>query len=199
MDDSRNSDRHVVTMLYRTLLCREPDAEGMELYVNRLAGGSSRIDAAQSLLLCEEYGRRNRSDREFIADVYSAILGREPSNEDDVDLWLEKVQRQGRGETVLAFCKMPEVIRKYAGDDSFLCEAGPFAEAGLVLREGQLLLFLTTLSGNAPFVIDRTTWPAIKPFLDQSGLYAVVLQAGSILDGISETLDATRGLKRRPA
>jgi Domain of unknown function (DUF4214) len=199
MDASALGDRQFITALYHLLLGREPDPVGMELYVRRLLSGTSRTFVAQSLLLCDEYARRARSDRQFVTDLYSAVLGRQPSPADDVDRFVEQTHYEGKSQAIATFCKLPEVIRRYSRDDSFLCEEGPFAEAGLVLRDDHLLLSLTTMSASAPLVIDRENWPVIKPFLDQLGLYAVVVQAESVLDGISDKMEPTQGLKRRGA
>lgn len=66
-----------VTALFRSVLGREVDAEGLRYGMDRLNVGRTREEMVKDFFLSKEYEERKRTDEEFVKDAYRALLGRE--------------------------------------------------------------------------------------------------------------------------
>ena len=68
-----------VERFYETVLGRTCDKQGMADWTNSLMSGSQTgIATAQGFFYSSEYTSRNRTDNEYIEDLYQAFMGREP-------------------------------------------------------------------------------------------------------------------------
>jgi len=86
------SDVDFVTSLYRTILDREPDAGGLQNWVEWLRKGQSREWVITQFFSSREYQSRRKNDREFVRDLYQAVLGREP-DAGGWNNWVNSLQR----------------------------------------------------------------------------------------------------------
>ncbi len=64
--------------LYQACLGREPDAGGLQSWVNYLRSGGTGLGAVSGFAFSAEYAAQNTSDAEYAAMLYRAALGREP-------------------------------------------------------------------------------------------------------------------------
>ena len=85
-------DVDFVTSLYRTILDREPDAGGLQNWVEWLRKGRSREWVITQFFSSREYQSRRKNDREFVRDLYQAVLGREP-DAGGWNNWVNSLQR----------------------------------------------------------------------------------------------------------
>lgn len=66
-----------VTRLYDVCLGRQPDSAGLADWTNRLASGQiTGTEAAAGFFFSNEYKNKNRSDADFVEDLYNCFLGR---------------------------------------------------------------------------------------------------------------------------
>lgn len=71
--------RSFVQTLYKGALGREGEPAGARYWTDGLSCEAlDGIKAAQGFFLGEEYRKRNRTDRQYIEDLYAGLLGREP-------------------------------------------------------------------------------------------------------------------------
>lgn len=91
----------IVTGFYADTLDRAPDADGLAFWVGALRSGRSTVAqvAASFYASPEYYGRfgppSNGTTAQWIIDLYSEILGRNPTSE-DVDYWVGQANAHGR-------------------------------------------------------------------------------------------------------
>ena len=109
------SDRIFVESLFRSILDREPDAGGVQHWVNFLRKGESREWVIKQFFNSREYRSRRKSNREFIRDVYQGILGRVPDTA-GWNHWLGRM-RSGwsRNRVVGYFVVSPEYMKIIGG------------------------------------------------------------------------------------
>ncbi|MCL6501490.1 MAG: DUF4214 domain-containing protein [Pirellulales bacterium] len=86
---------HFVTKLYRDVLGREGEEEGIAYWFNKLLHGASRAEVARGFLNSDEY------QQNLIRGFYRALLGREPG-EHEVQFWLHELRKHGSEARVLA-------------------------------------------------------------------------------------------------
>ena len=67
-----------VTRLYNICLERDPDAGGLQGWVNSLMSGTSGADTAYGFLFSPEFIARNLCDDCYVTSLYQCFLGREP-------------------------------------------------------------------------------------------------------------------------
>lgn len=71
-----------VSRLYRNFLKREPDAEGLDAWVNALVlGRENGAKVVSGFVLSPEYEANSLSNEEYITALYSTIFDREPDEE----------------------------------------------------------------------------------------------------------------------
>lgn len=84
ISSSRNwrerSDQDFVDWLYKSILDRDADDGGRRHWLNLLSSGKSRESTIQWFFKSPEYRSRNKSDRDFIIDIYQALYGRNPTD-----------------------------------------------------------------------------------------------------------------------
>lgn len=96
-----------LTSLYRSLLEREPDADGFGEQLRRLQG-RPRLAAYQGLLGSSEYQRKKKTDAEFIRDLFQGVAGREP-RPDEISVWVGMLQQnRDRGSVLQQFYALAE-------------------------------------------------------------------------------------------
>ena len=92
-------DAAVVAMWYQKYLGRDPDASGLQAWVQELRRGG-RVEA--SILGSDEYYVRHGNVPEgFVTGLYVEVLGRQPSV-DEVQGWLVRLGQLGGDRTTLA-------------------------------------------------------------------------------------------------
>jgi RHS repeat-associated protein len=113
---------------YQGVLARQPDAAELLYWTNTLTaaqaeGQAQVIAAAQSLgntlFTSQEYLNRNRTDPEYVQDLYTGYLEREP-DAGGWDYWTEQVAISGRDAVRQAFAESVE----FQFNASHLCDAG---------------------------------------------------------------------------
>jgi len=77
-----------VTRLYSVCLGRNPDADGLNDWINRLANREiSGTEAAYGFFFSNEYRNKNRSNSDFLDDLYNCFLGR-TADTDSKNSWM---------------------------------------------------------------------------------------------------------------
>ena len=97
-----------VYRLYSTCFGRNADIGGLENWSrNILAGNTSGYSAALGFFTSTEYKNLNKSDEEFIKDLYSVMMDR---NADSAGLanWVKQLTVYSREEVIKMFCKSQE-------------------------------------------------------------------------------------------
>ena len=80
-----------VTRLYDVCLGRAADADGLSYWTDRLANNeSSGTEAAYGFFFSPEYKNKNRSDSDFIDDLYNCFLGR-AADADGKNFWMTQL------------------------------------------------------------------------------------------------------------
>jgi len=102
------TDMEFAVWLNRCLWEEEPDMNGLRY---RFEVEKIKLDRKQTIIdyfTAPSYAELNKSDREFIRDVYQAILGREPRPIEQ-HTWMERLRlRVSRESIVRGFLKSPE-------------------------------------------------------------------------------------------
>ncbi len=95
--------------LYVNCLGRTPSGEELNDWTGRLAAGTvSGPEAASGFFFSSEYTRKNRTDTEFVEDVYGALLGRSGSDS-QLGAWVNQLrQGQSREEVLLSIAESQE-------------------------------------------------------------------------------------------
>jgi hypothetical protein len=102
------NDTDFATSLYRSILQREPDAEGHRNWVNSMRGGMAREEVIRRFFSSPEYQGLRRSNRDYATDLYLSILGREPDKEGHVN-WKQSLNSgMSRSEVLERFFQSPE-------------------------------------------------------------------------------------------
>ncbi|UCF93496.1 MAG: DUF4214 domain-containing protein [Desulfobacterales bacterium] len=108
-DDPGSPARNLVNDLYRGFHSRLPDTAGFQGWVNRMQAAMGQgeqavrdlaLQIALGFLQSEEYVLRDRSDAQFLEDLYNGIL-RRGAQKAEVDGWLEYMQGGMTREEVL--------------------------------------------------------------------------------------------------
>ncbi len=80
-----------VTRLYSVCLNRDPDTDGLNYWTNRLANReSSGTEAAYGFFFSNEYRNKNRSNSDFLDDLYNCFLGR-TADTDGKNFWMTQL------------------------------------------------------------------------------------------------------------
>ncbi|CAH1668712.1 MULTISPECIES: DUF4214 domain-containing protein [unclassified Chelatococcus] len=87
------TDQTEIVALYRTLLNRDPDPDGMAYWVGRSAAGATFAQIAQEIAGAAEHQARLAAltPAELVSDIYSTLLGRE-GDAGGVGFWASHVQ-----------------------------------------------------------------------------------------------------------
>ena len=86
--DSRSQVSEFVTRLYNLCLDREPDATGLNDWVNNLlARKVTGSQAAEGFIFSAEFTSKNTNNSEFLTILYRAFFNREP-DADGFNKWL---------------------------------------------------------------------------------------------------------------
>ena len=126
-----------VRNFYQSALNRQPNSTELNSALSDLrsayAQGQSQFLTAmqnlgQSLFTSTEYVNRNRTDSEFVTDLYHAFLYREYDSQ-GLAYWVSVTPTNGRPNIILAFEWAPEFYTKVAG-------ISPYAPAVAVPRDG---------------------------------------------------------------
>lgn len=81
-----------VERCYTVVLGRDSDAAGKAWWVNKLSSGSTTgISCAHSFFFCPEYVNLNKSDADYVRDLYRTFLNREP-DEGGYNYYMGKLQ-----------------------------------------------------------------------------------------------------------
>lgn len=107
--------RHFVRKLYRDVLGREGEEDGIAFWFNKLLNGASRAEVARGFLESDEY------QQNLIRGFYRALLGREPGQH-EVQFWLNELREHGSEARVLSGIagSLEYSARHPGGDAEFL-------------------------------------------------------------------------------
>lgn len=80
-----------VSRLYKTFLNRRPDETGLKDWTEKLENKqSSATDIAKGVIFSKEYTALNKSDEDFLTDMYRALFDRKPDKTGS-EYWLKKM------------------------------------------------------------------------------------------------------------
>lgn len=88
--ESHPAQAAFVSQVYRTILGRNPDAKGLESWVNYLLNGHTACDLILEFTNSSEFVNKNLSDYDYVACLYKALLGREGSDI-EINGWLSNM------------------------------------------------------------------------------------------------------------
>ncbi len=78
-----------VTRFYRLCLGRQPDADGLEYWIEQLSSGKiTGADAARYFIFSPEFTNKKVSDLKFVAVMYSTFFDRDPDDQGQ-EFWLD--------------------------------------------------------------------------------------------------------------
>ena len=80
-----------ITQLYSSILGRQPDAEGMEYWKNKMSTGSTAADLVMGFFDSQEMKNRKLTNEQYLEYAYTAILGRNPEP-DGKAYWLGELE-----------------------------------------------------------------------------------------------------------
>ncbi|MEW5803598.1 MAG: DUF4214 domain-containing protein [bacterium] len=109
------SNEQFIDSLYGSILGRSPDEEGLRNWVSVLnADPKSKPFIIKSFFLSPEYMNRQRSNEDFVRDLYHGVLGREPDPE-GFKGWVNSLNNNNSRESVLnGFLESAEFKNKIA-------------------------------------------------------------------------------------
>ena len=90
---NRNHAQLFATQLYQGFLGRPPTGDERTTLAGYLAKTGDARGAATGFVSSEAYAQKNKSDEEVIRDLYQALLGRAPSD-DEVRAWAGRIVRR---------------------------------------------------------------------------------------------------------
>lgn len=100
--DSRSQVSDFVTRFYKLCLDREPDAEGLNTWVNNLLSRKiTGAQAAEGFIFSTEFVSKNTNNSEFLTILYRAFFNREPDT-DGFNKWLSLLNSGNSRQFVLA-------------------------------------------------------------------------------------------------
>jgi len=100
--DTRTQVTEFVTRFYRLCLDREPDAAGLDAWVNNLLSRKiAGAQVAEGFIFSAEFTAKNTSNDVFLAILYRAFFNREP-DADGFNKWLELLDAGNTRQFVLA-------------------------------------------------------------------------------------------------
>lgn len=100
--DSKSQVSDFVTRFYKLCLDREPDAEGLNTWVNNLLSRKiTGAQAAEGFIVSTEFVSKNINNSEFLTILYRAFFNREP-DADGFNKWLSLVNAGNSRQFVLA-------------------------------------------------------------------------------------------------
>lgn len=67
-----------ITQLYKSILGRNPDADGLEYWKNKMSTGSTAADLVMGFFDSQEMKNRKLTNEQYLEYAYTAILGRAP-------------------------------------------------------------------------------------------------------------------------
>ncbi len=94
---------------YRVILGRECDRAGMEYWSNSLAtNATAGATLAENFLFSNEYIAKDKSDEDFLTDLYEAMMGRAPVRE-ELNYWISVIEAGAPDRTIFRdFVGAPE-------------------------------------------------------------------------------------------
>jgi YD repeat-containing protein len=132
--------RQFVVSLYQSVLAREADAGGLEMWHDYLSEGYAQGQAellararttVAGFFRSQEYYNRNRPPRDYVYDLYRAYLGRDP-DQGGWDAWTQVAATpEGREEALAGFANSGE----FANRVGTLCPSGATWGTGINNKE----------------------------------------------------------------
>jgi len=115
-----------IESLYQNIQGREPDSGGLEFWVRALQSGThTGASTSGFFFFSDEYIARNRTDEEFINDLYNTCMGRD-ADDGGMDYWLSQMAQGASRKLVLnAFLTGPEFAERCA---EFGVEVGRYTD-----------------------------------------------------------------------
>jgi predicted esterase len=169
-----------VARMYRLVLDRKPDKNGIRRWVEALVGGNATgADIAYGFFNSKEYNERSHDNETFIRTLYAALLDREPDSK-GLASWTAALEEHDRKEVIMGFAQSREFYRLCKGYGIF-SGYEPAPPGGVVTHYFP--------EKNPEFEIDK---------LDQFGTYYTGLWEGSMvdLDGRTYKIYVPEGCRR---
>lgn len=140
-DDSGIDD--FVKRCYSVTFGREPDEEGFDYWKGRIVNGE--LDGSATVfffVFSNEYTALNKSDKDFVKDLYTMFMGREPDN-DGYDYWCSQIKGGMTRVNVFAGFANSEEFSKIC--EGYGITAGYFTDAYPVKTVNDVNLFVERL------------------------------------------------------
>jgi len=90
-----------VTNMYRGVLGREPEQDGLQIWIKRIREGRTGASVAQGFVFSSEAQRSNISNEQYIDSLYRGLMGREPDSQGRAT-WLKRLKAGWPRENVFA-------------------------------------------------------------------------------------------------
>lgn len=153
---------YFIAQLYRAILNREPDTNGLKGWVDYTLTGHTACQVISGLISSPEFQNRNLSDYDYIACLYRALLGREGSST-EINGWLNNMITHQYSRTL--------ILKQIAQSPEFsgICSAAGVTVGDIVLSESRdknitindyIINSYNSLLGRAPSNDDLNYWAA---------------------------------------
>jgi len=165
--DSSEWRREFVAERYRTLLAREPDAGGMNVYTGWFSKGKDTFAITFDMLCSPEYySRVGGNDAALIRAVHRDVLGREASTS-EVNTGVSLIRTNGRPKAVYDIVYSPAHVnrvvdlryRQMLGRPATTAEVTSSANA--LWRGGTVQQLLTRLAASDDYLASRVRFPSL--------------------------------------
>ena len=173
----RAAVKEFVTRLYKNILKRDPDTNGLNAWIDELATGKQTgSGTVAGFFFSKEFLGKDISDDEFVTILYRTIFGRKP-DPDGKNAWLRVLAKgQSRNHVISGFTGSTE-FKDMCADYGIL--TGSYKSTEIVDKKPDVTAFVVRMYETC---LDR------KP--DKNGLYAWVEE---LLNGDSNGLDIAKG------
>jgi hypothetical protein len=113
-------DREFIDSLYRSILNREPDRDGMKHWMEALRRGATREEIYAGFFESTEYAGMAKNNQGYVIDLYEAILGHDPEKS-ALNYWIISLnQGLSRKEVMNRIFQSAEYKNLVAGCDVFV-------------------------------------------------------------------------------
>ena len=101
----------VATELYKTLLNRDPEKEGLDYWSMSLTNGDTTCaNAIKGFINSKEYTEKNIDNETFVTSIYKIMLGRTPDAE-GLQYWIKRLENGDKRDLIVdSFANAPEFI-----------------------------------------------------------------------------------------
>lgn len=142
-EDAAQGVSDFVKRCYKVSLERDADKEGLEYWINKLNNGEAcGAQIGFGFIFSDEYTARNRTNEEYVTDLYSMYFDRTPDQE-GFDYWVGRLNEGANRETVFAGFSNSEEF--YNLCTRYNVTAGYYAEGVDLTQQGGVNCFVARL------------------------------------------------------